>query len=313
MGVKNLVKFLREQQYTPQIVHFNEMKNKTYAVDILPYLYTFKKENMLVAYTFLMCELFKKYQIHPIFVFDGGIPAEKKELVERKHYEKVESLQKLYILEEELKQTKKYDEFKTIQNQVFKEKQSCVFLSKGDTNKVKILLSQYGFLYISDLPYEADAICAKLEHLKLVDGCMSEDNDLFLYGCQNVLKHINLENKTLSLYNINDMCSVLNMSTTSFKEMCVASGTDYCNVHIPIEKVFELYNNYKSENSGGDFYYWLQQYNHITDVETYISNDLMFTTNHVVVNLGEISRKKKEFTNICIKKILSEDGFVFMQ
>lgn len=260
-----------------------------------------------------MCELFKKYQINPIFVFDGDIPTEKKELVEKKHVEKVESLQKLHILKKEMKNTKTYDEFKSIQNQIFKQKQSCVFLSKNDTDKVKILLLHYGFPYISNLPYEADAICAKLEQLKLVDGCMSEDNDLFLYGCQNVLKHINLENKTLSLYNINDMCSVLNMSSHSFKEMCVASGTDYCNNHIPIEKVFELYNIYKTENSNGDFYYWLQQYNHIENVEMYISNDLMFTTNHVVLNINEITKQKKLNTDVCIKKILSEDGFVFMQ
>ena len=47
---------------------------------------------------------------------------------------------------------------------------------------------------------EADKLCAKLVNKNKVFACLSEDMDLFVYGCPKVLRYISLLNKNVIMY-----------------------------------------------------------------------------------------------------------------
>jgi DNA excision repair protein ERCC-5 len=51
------------------------------------------------------------------------------------------------------------------------------------------LLRMFGCPYIES-PAEAEAQCAKLEEMGLVDGIITEDSDTFLFGAKTVYKHV---------------------------------------------------------------------------------------------------------------------------
>ena len=90
---------------------------------------------------------------------------------------------------------------------------------------------------------EADKLCAELVINKQAVACMSDDMDLFVYGCPYVLRLFNLSRKTAILYDLNSILSSLNMSFEDFKIMCALCGTDY-NIEYNKHNIFKVYNKY---------------------------------------------------------------------
>ena len=56
----------------------------------------------------------------------------------------------------------------------------------------------FGIPYIVS-PSEAEAQCAALELLSLSDGCITNDNDVFLFGGQKVYRHFFDQHKDIEL------------------------------------------------------------------------------------------------------------------
>jgi 5'-3' exonuclease len=69
----------------------SELSGKTIAVDISIYLYKFSTDNSLIENMYLMMSIFRHYKIIPIFIFDGKPPDEKKELLEKRKFDKVKA------------------------------------------------------------------------------------------------------------------------------------------------------------------------------------------------------------------------------
>ena len=65
-------KLLKTQCYdeTKQI-HLSSLYGKKICIDVSIYLYRYKSQNTLIESFYLMCSLFKHYNITPIFIFDG--------------------------------------------------------------------------------------------------------------------------------------------------------------------------------------------------------------------------------------------------
>ena len=113
-----------------------------------------------------------------------------------------------------------------------------------------------GETYI-DAPYEADEVCGWLVKNNYAHGCLSEDTDLFLYGCPRVYKSIDLNAKTLFRY---DYCSVLkqmNIDDVNFKQLCLISDNDYNNNNKGFYYYYFIYKKYKSTSFDETFYDWL--------------------------------------------------------
>ena len=105
---------------------------------------------------------------------------------------------------------------------------------------------------------EADELCAALVIKGTAYACLSEDTDLFAYGCPRVLKYISLINHTIVLYTLSDILNDLDLSLEDFRTICLFSGTDYIPAH-SCWNIFDIYNLYKSyvRNGVDTFLDWL--------------------------------------------------------
>lgn len=88
-------------------------------------------------------------------------------------------------------------------------------------------------------PYEADAQLAYLERIGAVDGILTEDSDLLVFGCRNVLYKLDTVASTVIHISRDDFGSItssatdpnsislLGWSDNDFRTMAILSGCDY--------------------------------------------------------------------------------------
>jgi exonuclease-1 len=81
-------------------------------------------------------------------------------------------------------------------------------------------------------PYEADAQMAYIERIGLVDGIITEDSDLLVYGCRNVYYKLDAVSATMTSISRADFASVADISLVGwsdvqFRAMAILSGCDY--------------------------------------------------------------------------------------
>lgn len=69
---------------------------------------------------------------------------------------------------------------------------------------IKNLLYLFGIPYI-DAPFEAESQCAYLEQIGQVDGVVTQDSDVFLFGSRNVYKDIFEQNKFVEYYSMSNV------------------------------------------------------------------------------------------------------------
>jgi len=230
MGIPYLTKFLKTRCSKKSIytIPLSKLFGKRIAVDTSIYMYKYERENMLIRKFYQMISTFRYYKITPIFVFDGIPPMEKKDLLDKRRLAKYNNQLKYDNMQldhdinsHEMKQLKK----------------KLVYITKDKIHKVKELFTAYGMTWI-DAPNEADELCASLVHQNKAWGCLSDDNDMFAYGCTNILRNLNLNNHTLTLYNLPNMLDEMNMTNQTFKNKCISMGTDY--VCDDAQKMFDL-------------------------------------------------------------------------
>ena len=322
MGIRHLNKFLKENA-SPSIKLCNlaELSGKKLAIDISIYMYRYASEDILIENIYLMLSVFRNYNIIPIFIFDGKPPPEKRELLQKRKEDKQEAEEeynKLKISLENNKDMDDSDKQEIIYNMDMLKKK-FVSINKSDIENVKNLIKAYGATYY-DAPGEADELCAMLTIKDKVWGCLSEDMDMFVYGCPRVIRYLSLLNHTAVVYDVKSILNNLGITQKQLREICVLSGTDYnsgCddskNTLNNTLKQFKKYHKSKSEL---DFYEWLNTTNndYIKDYELLkkIYSIFDLTTNHFNLNVFEKIRiqngpiLKKEITNI-----LKLNGFLF--
>ena len=266
MGIKHLNKLIRNNCYDAlEKVHFSKLRNKKLAVDISIYLYKYKLENTLVESIYFMISLFRLHNIIPVFIFDGKPPAEKKELLYERKEKKREAKDRYNELNDLLKEDLTNEEIQNIKEEMENEKKNFVKISQADIDQVKDLIRIYGVTYY-DAPGEAEELCAFLVKKGIVDGCISEDMDLFLYGCPKVYRYLSLANSTLILYNTENILQILNCNIEEFKLICILSGTDYYNFDIGnLTRCFHLFNKFTKVRQNITFYDWLKDNNILKD------------------------------------------------
>ena len=230
MGIPYLNKYLKTHCSKKSIytISLSELFGKKIAVDTSIYMYKYERDDLLISKFYQMISTFRYYKITPIFVFDGKPPIEKKDLLDKRRLIKYNNQIKYNNLQIEcdnnsfeLKQLKK----------------KLVYITKEKINNVKELFTAYGMTW-TDAPNEADELCAALTYQNKVWGCLSEDNDMFAYGCDRVLRKLNLKTHTLTVYNLPIMLDEMKLTMQQFKSKCISMGTDY--ISDDVNKMFDL-------------------------------------------------------------------------
>eukprot|EP00741_Cyanophora_paradoxa_P010850 tig00020544_g10489.t1 len=88
------------------------------------------------------------------------------------------------------------------------------------------LLRLFGCPYIVS-PMEAEAQCAALEQHGLVDGIITDDSDVFLFGGQNVYRNMFDQKKLVEHFKADDFSSELGMDREKLISLAMLLGSDY--------------------------------------------------------------------------------------
>jgi hypothetical protein len=320
MGIKNLNRFLRDNCSKKAITkkHLSYFKNKTVVVDTSIYLYKFASEGSLMESMYLFISVLKSYRITPLFIFDGKPPPEKNELLRQRKLEKKDAEQKYNSLQAKLQTVNDNEESKEIMQEMDNLKRQMVKIRDEDIKNVKRLMDAYGVIYY-DAPGEADRLCAYLLKNGKAWGCISDDMDMFLYGCKYVIRNVSLMNHTAIYYDTDKILSELDMTENRFCEIMVLSGTDYnINSNTCLNETIKWYYEYmkyaNNVNNPYGFYVWLlKNTKYITDYSRLINTYriFQFNNNTDLENWDNIEVIEKELNNVALKEIMGKEGFVF--
>ena len=335
MGIQYLNSYLKKHTSIKAInkIGLKELSGKTIVIDASIYLYRFVSEGALMENIYIMISLFKYHNIIPIFVFDGVAPPEKLELLEKRNQDKNIAEQEYNKLKQELKATH-YDDnkYSEICCDMCALKKQFIRLRKSDVANVRSLITAFGLNYI-DAKGEADELCAKLVIKKYAYACLSEDMDLFIYGCPRVLRYFSLINETVVIYYLDKILLDLETTFKEFKEICIISGTDYslkkkekakvkAQAHttettintINLYKTFDYFRQYKKENSKElNFYEWLEKNSdYITNIYQLYSIYNLFGTENINLKQIKINTKIKAINIDEVKEIMKPEGFIFI-
>lgn len=353
MGIRNLNRFIQNKcPGASSRIHLKDLSGKRIAVDTSIYMYRYSGEGALLENMYLMASVFRHHNIHAVFVFDGPPPPQKTDVIEMRKKKKDEAKKQYEALDKIAKERKDASdreitttELDDIEETMRELKKQFVRLRDCDISNVKELLLSFGFATI-DAEGEADVLCAKLSIKKRVDACLSDDTDMFVYGCPTILRNISLLNHSVISYSMPDILKTLSLTQQEFKMMCVVSGTDYSlylpesssTTYISPDSVFKKITKFKTlsakelqryHESGGGFYDWYvdhqqNQQNGKNDTnkgiaETsaikYILNETMFDiinsrSNNQYKQLVVLNRENIQRTRIV--EIMMKEDFIFI-
>lgn len=320
MGIKYLNSYIRKNcPDNIREIPLSELRGKKIAVDTSIYMYRFEGEGGLIDGMYQMIALLRYYNITPVFIFDGVAPPEKRDLLkQRKIYKDMAELK--YI--DAQKHLQQYEcsenEYARITIEMKSLRKQFVKLKTRDINKVKHLMNICGVTYL-EADEEADKLCAKLVIDRIVYACLSDDMDMFVYGCPIILRYFSIINSTVVMYDFNSMLNVLQISSTDFKEICVVSGTDY-NINntqeTNLNKTIELFNRYKQHNMTikCSFYDWLKnQTDYIKDYNQLKTILMIFDLSDMTIKKYNIkfieNRRVNEYE---LRRFLYDYDFIFV-
>jgi flap endonuclease-1 len=328
MGIKFLNKILQENcNQSIWQIGIKELSGKKIAVDISIYLYKYESNNTLLESIYLMLAIFREYNIIPIFVFDGKPPPEKKELLQKRRQDKAAAKNEYNKLKNQLEQIGNEIDDSNIyeKNEIVATmdqlKKQFVYITHEKIEKVKELIRAYGATYY-DAVGEADELCALLVIKKKAWACLSEDMDMFVYGCNRVLRYLSLTNHSIVLYHTKGILSSLNMTQKEFREICVLSGTDY-NINVNansfiLPNTIALFRKYKALNKALNnvtFYDWIRETNLNLDTDLLKKINSMFDIPDIkdsITTLENIKIYNGPIQKEIVRKIMKEDGFLFI-
>ena len=161
---------------------------------------------------------------------------------------------------------------------------------------------------------EADELCAKMVIENKAYACLSEDMDLFVYGCPRILRYLSLISETFIIYYFDKILMELDMTKENFQMICIISGTDYninINSNINLFKTLNYYNLFKKYNYN-DFYDWLLK--HTIYLQNYDSINLfkslnIFSLNNFVLKNYDFLNTNNSMDKQKIQRLMIPEGF----
>jgi 5'-3' exonuclease len=324
MGIKQLNRYLVEQCKKTSICKkkMEILRDKTIVIDTSIYMYKYHAQNALIENFYLLLSMFHKYHITPIFIFDGKPPAEKYELLKQRKADKYEAENRFAELQLQLETEEDVTIRTNLTSEMKSLKRQFIRISQSDNKAVKRLIESYGAVYY-EANGEADRVCAYMVTSGKAWACLSDDMDMFVYGCNRVLRHLSVINETILLYNMDNILTDLKMSMTDFRQIAVVSGTDY-NINEKTnlietlkwfrEYIHEMNKQTSNETDTTSFYSWLIR------KTKYVRNYESLSAAYDMFVLDGCSYPELDELNITLTQnydvnklheIMKEDGFIF--
>ncbi|KIK93609.1 hypothetical protein PAXRUDRAFT_33961 [Paxillus rubicundulus Ve08.2h10] len=93
-------------------------------------------------------------------------------------------------------------------------------------SQIMLMLRLFGIPYIT-APMEAEAQCAELVSLGLVEGIITDDSDVFLFGGMRVYKNMFNQSKTVECFLLSDLARELGLERDALIRLAYLLGSDY--------------------------------------------------------------------------------------
>lgn len=296
MGIHLLNRFLKTKNPKGiQEVHLNSFKGKKIAIDVSIYLYRYASQDALTENILKMCNLFKLYNIRPLFVFDGKSSENKQETLLIRKKEKQKAYERYIFL--------KNDNSCLSKNKtrlLMELKRRSTFINFKMIREVKNTLDYCNMSYIV-AKGEADELCAALAKSKKVYAVLSEDTDMFAYGVPVILKYFSFVKHTVVRYDTNELLNELNLKYSEFLDVCVLSGTDYNKSCGNLFDIYDSMMDYKKNTSLST--------STLYDPGIWVKNNNIGDINH---DIDEVMKSKKYY-KINSRDILKQYPFIVIK
>ncbi|KAK3834998.1 MAG: PIN domain-like protein [Linnemannia gamsii] len=235
MGIQGLLPLLKSIE---KQVHLRDYAGKTLAVDGYVWLHKGafscaqelclgQPTNKYISYFMRKIEMFKFFGVKPYVVFDGGyLPSKASTEQERlmqvsiAHWTRREDSKKQAMeLHRAGKSKQAIDQFR-----------KCVDVTPEMAFEVIQALKAAGVDFVV-APYEADAQLAYLEKHGIVDGIVTEDSDLLVFGCKKVIFKLDQFGAGIEIlfekFSRVQEVSFQDWTLTEIRHMCILAGCDY--------------------------------------------------------------------------------------
>ena len=316
MGIHLLNTFLQSLRNNgSRKIDLSSLSGRKIVVDIYIYMYRFKAMGGLLENIYLMCSIFRYYNISALFVFDGKVNKliknktlikrkEERERAKSKYNQIKDSLQYANDIEKEL-----------LEEKMNKLRRKFIKISKTDIDDVKCLLDANGMPYLM-ADGEADELCCALVIKGIAFACLSEDTDMFAYGCPKILKFISLINHTAILYSMSNILNSININFNNFQQLCLLSGTDYNSSNKNIFDFYQIYKKkFQKERNNKSFLVWLfnnkfisqHEYQEILSIQTIYNKK----PEAILNNISYLLIKNKKINYKGIESIMTKENFIF--
>jgi flap endonuclease-1 len=336
MGIKHLNQFIRHECLhtgTVNNIHLSELSGKTVVVDASIFMYRFIADGALLENMYSMMSFFQMHNIVALFIFDGKPPEEKRKTInKRKRLKCIAEMQYNRFVRN---LNTDHENGAAGNGSLNKEQEHAlkvlrrrfIRVSDADFEHVKTLMRALGVQYmVAD--GEADVLCAQMVIKRKAYACVSDDTDLFVYGCTRVLRHINLFDQTVTMYDMPRILKVLGITMTEFRQICVISGTDYHSgpMHgVNLKVALDLFKQYKQcalnaetndDVFAPDFYTWMHHHcnNHNNrirfDYDTTMTVYNMFDT--AIMHLPTIAPLNAVKNRDLLREIMARENFIFV-
>lgn len=248
MGIQGLLPFLKSIQRSS---HIKEWAGKTLAIDAYVWLhraaYGCAQELCLgtrttkhIDYVMARVDLLRHHGVIPYVVFDGDALPGKRGTEEQREKRRQTNLTLANSLLSEGKKEEAREAFV-----------KATDITPQIAHDIILSLKKAGVKYVV-APYEADAQLRFLELNGHIDGILTEDSDLLVYGAKNVLFKLDPLGHCIHISR-DDFGKVkdtqLSLWTdTEFRQMAILSGCDYLpSIHgLGLKKAYQLIKTYKS-------------------------------------------------------------------
>ena len=118
------------------------------------------------------------------------------------------------------------EELKQLRAQQKKDRRDADEVTQTMISECQHLLTLFGLPYVT-APMEAEAQCAELVNLGLVDGIVTDDSDTFLFGGTRVYKNMFNAAKFVECYLANDLTSEFALTREKLIDIAQLLGSDY--------------------------------------------------------------------------------------
>jgi flap endonuclease-1 len=236
-----------------------DYSGKTIAIDTSIYIHKYLGDNALMESMYFMMAQFRYFSITPIFIFDGVPPTEKHDVMQSRERFRQIAVTRYQEASEEMHHHVKcmkmqaesepanddestsnsnsnsnininininINKITVLERKLRTLKKRFVRANACEISDLKRLMRSFNMRYIES-EGESDLLCAHIVKCGLAFACMSDDMDMFLYGCPRVLRHVNLWHGTCVEYRLELILQELGVTLDGFRMICVLSGTDY--------------------------------------------------------------------------------------